>query len=1552
MNKSIKKSFIISFILALIFPIATGFLFVFNSPLTAKADNSYSQPSDYEIERLANNVKFSSDFIAMCENVAPSEQITVYNFLAVVRFQDESEIMNSNFPGTEISYYEMLQKMYNGEDTYSVKQYYKEVSNNKLNLETIFVYGNRSIQLDDQRSVYGNKNSNRGVGYGANEMYLNVIEKRYYLEFNLLNQVMEVAKPVISSESYRDDCDYNNDSIIDSLSIVLLPDPSPTVVVEWNDLLWPHSMSGVLGYVNSYGSYLGLDLTNFKFSFNNNGFQVTKYISTYMMSTMQSFLNQKTGISDNKTDIHELGHVLGFPDYYIYDNEAGTSDDGENVPVGPWDIMAYNYLDYPQYPLSYNRLKQRWIEDSNVKEIKTSGSYSIKPVSYEKITNSSLQDRTVAYKIVNPDNENQSIWFEYRSQKSGTFDNNGMYLTNGLLVYRVDETFNKYSSKLSAGNVYAAPYNVYVFRNDILNQTNAFREVQNAPLNTDNKSMGSGNTFENSEGNLTKAMPITWQVYEGTNQQTILASNVSYVDSGMVVEVESINETNNELTFSVNWSKFKTKITKSELPDENLYNALLKIAGKSSTDILEIYDFENVTNINLSNKAICDLTGLDLFEFNSLKFLNLEGNSISDISALNSLIEIKPNLVVNLNNNKINLKNISSDILGSNNYIFLFQNYLYPKKHILFNASFTIKIYYNQFYENYCEVKLNNSKWDALSPNILTYHFDKYGSYKFSVVANQTDISFDFEKEIKDVFVGMNSSNLELERNCKFPELIITGLPKSDFNIAMEPSTIDTSIVTDLPFNVKFKVIYKGDSNYYKDLVYSFKIVDTTAPVITLNGEEKIEMSFGNTLILPTPEINIVDNGESVNYNFVETQTGVQNQIWTKLYYKATFNSVTKEYVLGDALSNVPSQSGRYVIRYLARDCKGNTSYVDRILVIYSQEVSKSFIPDTSLYNQICILGGTNKVYQDSLVNLDYINLSNANIINLQGLDKLYFKNNAFLDLSNNLINDITVLPTVLSKNNISAVNLNMNLIETRLNDSKFIFGFQGLKDKIYLLEDNATLSYNLTDDFSDYYTVDTNLSYGSIIEDTLGIYHINFSPKNSYLSEVFYTFLYANITQNLQNIQMEVNEKNVNLKDFYLVEGLEDYNLELANADGTSITKEDFATTLRDDEIILFKFYYNTDLVKTLSYCVNITDTVAPKITLNGISTIYLAKNSQYKELKCNLSDNYDDDVELIIKGSVDTTKAGIYNLTYYGKDSSGNKSEEVSRIIYVGNAEFKSDISLEYNVAYNLIDFIEFEQYTINDFNIVGNKQIKGTDLGSCSINITLQHKKDLKFYFNLKADANVVDTVKPEIYLLGVVEETLLIGSSFVDKGASAKDNFDGNITNKICHTSNLNENRVGNYYIKYTVEDSSGNVAEITRRVKVIYRPITSLKVDKAMDKLNCKIGEQVDFIVTFVDFDINTNNPLPTIVWYVDGQEVSRGTDTRLKYSFNEVGIRTIAASVLNDDGTVSYSEDFSLQIQDYGFIEKYGALTLICGIVGVFLIIMMAFIIRKRRRFL
>lgn len=89
-------------------------------------------------------------------------------------------------------------------------------------------------------------------------------------------------------------------------------------------------------------------------------------------------------------------------------------------------------------------------------------------------------------------------------------------------------------------------------------------------------------------------------------------------------------------------------------------------------------------------------------------------------------------------------------------------------------------------------------------------------------------------------------------------------------------------------------------------------------------------------------------------------------------------------------------------------------------------------------------------------------------------------------------------------------------------------------------------------------------------------------------------------------------------------------------------------------------------------------------------------------------------------------------------------------------------------------------------------------------------------------------VVDHKAPVISLMGNKEVYLEENTEYQELGYQAVDNYDKDITKKVKVEKKINNKKIGTYQVKYSVEDSSKNHAEVIRDVHVVKKQDPNLK----------------------------------------------------------------------------------------------------------------------------
>ena len=96
----------------------------------------------------------------------------------------------------------------------------------------------------------------------------------------------------------------------------------------------------------------------------------------------------------------------------------------------------------------------------------------------------------------------------------------------------------------------------------------------------------------------------------------------------------------------------------------------------------------------------------------------------------------------------------------------------------------------------------------------------------------------------------------------------------------------------------------------------------------------------------------------------------------------------------------------------------------------------------------------------------------------------------------------------------------------------------------------------------------------------------------------------------------------------------------------------------------------YEVDYVRVYQAPVSVADITAPVITLTGSSPVSVNWGSSYSDAGATATDNLDTTVSVVTSGSVNTSIAGTYTLTYNASDVAGNAATPVTRTVTVAIA------------------------------------------------------------------------------------------------------------------------------------------------------------------------------------------------------------------------------------------------------------------------------------------
>lgn len=144
------------------------------------------------------------------------------------------------------------------------------------------------------------------------------------------------------------------------------------------------------------------------------------------------------------------------------------------------------------------------------------------------------------------------------------------------------------------------------------------------------------------------------------------------------------------------------------------------------------------------------------------------------------------------------------------------------------------------------------------------------------------------------------------------------------------------------------------------------------------------------------------------------------------------------------------------------------------------------------------------------------------------------------------------------------------------------------------------------------------------------------------------------------------------------------------------------------------------------------------------------------------------------------------------------------------------------EEEIRYNVLDKIDESRVDASDFDpesiMLYYFPSSWTKNGVSSNNNTSFSETDIQFMkniYNIKEE----DTIAPVLTLVGDSTITLNVGDEYVELGATATDNKDGNLTDSIVYSGEVSTDKEGLYHRVYTVKDAAGNKTEKIRTIMV-------------------------------------------------------------------------------------------------------------------------------------
>lgn len=208
----------------------------------------------------------------------------------------------------------------------------------------------------------------------------------------------------------------------------------------------------------------------------------------------------------------------------------------------------------------------------------------------------------------------------------------------------------------------------------------------------------------------------------------------------------------------------------------------------------------------------------------------------------------------------------------------------------------------------------------------------------------------------------------------------------------------------------------------------------------------------------------------------------------------------------------------------------------------------------------------------------------------------------------------------------------------------------------------------------------------------------------------------------------------------------------------------------------------------------VEVYDSIAPTVTLNGDERVYLNTGEAYEELGASVTDNYDTNLQVVIGGDiVDANIPGLYTIIYTAEDSSGNESVLKREVVVKDTIKPVIKLKEEKVLTIEAGNYLDEEGFS-SDYSA------------------------------ELRENAEVTDNHSSTVLEIGL---------------------------------GDINFSLPGEYFIKYNAKDMAENAAdEVTSKVMVVdtTKPVIESKLGDAQLYLNCD-GEEPDWKAYFTASDV-------------------------------------------------------------------------------------------------
>jgi N-acetylneuraminic acid mutarotase len=296
--------------------------------------------------------------------------------------------------------------------------------------------------------------------------------------------------------------------------------------------------------------------------------------------------------------------------------------------------------------------------------------------------------------------------------------------------------------------------------------------------------------------------------------------------------------------------------------------------------------------------------------------------------------------------------------------------------------------------------------------------------------------------------------------------------------------------------------------------------------------------------------------------------------------------------------------------------------------------------------------------------------------------------------------------------------------------------------------------------------------------------------------------------------------------------------------------------------------------------------DTIEPVITLLGSNQIDVEFGSAYADAGATASDNVDGDLtgSIATVNNVDTSILGAHTVTYNVSDAATNPATQVTRTVIVVDTT-EPVVTAPETITVAAVDaagtpatnaaiaaFLADATATDNvDVTLTITNDAPAINFALNATTVTFSATDAEGNTGTATSTVTIADQTAPVIAMLGNSPIEVEFASTYVDQGATASDNVDGDLTGSIATVNNVDTSILGAHTVTYNVSDAATNPAvQATRTVTVedTTEPVIEIIVDKVVDE------------ETVLQFTVNASDLVSTaLVYSVNGLPTGASLDS-------------------------------------------------------------------------